>query len=86
MKEIISLSSKAKANRYGKSPSFSTEALAPFPGSLSEMPLRSIPAITWLIKLSNNRPRECLGFQTPAEVSKAKCCTCQLNAAFYFLI
>lgn len=55
MKEIISLFSRAKANRCGKSPSFSTEALAPFHGSLSEMPLRSIPAITWLIKLSNEQ-------------------------------
>src|SRR5512137_2169156 len=55
MKEIFSLSSKAKTNRYGKSQRFSSEVPAPFPGSLSEMPLRFIPAITCLTKHSNER-------------------------------
>jgi hypothetical protein len=55
MKEIFSLSSKAKANRYGKSHRFSSEVQAPFPVSLSEMPLRFIPAITCLIKHKNER-------------------------------
>src|SRR4030066_1592566 len=55
MKEIFSPSSKAKANRYGKSPPFSSGAPAPFRGSSSEMYLQFIPAITWLTKLRNER-------------------------------
>ena len=51
MNEIFSQYSKAKANRYGKSLRFSSEVPVPFHGSLSEMLLRFIPAITWLTKL-----------------------------------
>ena len=53
MNEIISPSSKGKANHYGISLKFSTEAPAPFRGSLSEMPLRLTLAITWLTKPKN---------------------------------
>jgi len=55
MKEIFSPSSKAKANRYGKSHRFSSEVPALFPGSLSEIPLRFIPAITCLTKHRDER-------------------------------
>ena len=55
MKEIFSPSSKATADRYGKSPPFSSGVPAPFHGSFSEMPLRFIPAITCLTKLRNER-------------------------------
>src|SRR5512139_1029133 len=55
MKEISFASSKVEANRYGKSPRFSSEVPVPFHGSLSEMPLRFIPAITSLTKLKNEQ-------------------------------
>src|SRR4030042_3091034 len=55
MTEIFSQSSKAKAARYGKSPWFSSEVPARFHGSLSEMPLRFIPDITWLTKLRSEQ-------------------------------
>ena len=55
MKEISFAYSKVKANRYGKSPRFSSEVPVPFHGSLSEMPLRFIPAIICLAKLRNEQ-------------------------------
>ena len=55
MKEIFSPSTGAMANRYGKSQRFLSEVPAPYPGNLNEMPLRFIPAITCLTKLSNER-------------------------------
>ena len=55
MKEIFLQSSKAKVDRYRKSPQFSSGVPAPFHGSLNEMPLQFIPAIISIIKLRNER-------------------------------
>ena len=55
MNEIFSQYSKAKANRYGRSPQFSSEVPAPFHGSLNETLLRFIPGITSPTKLRIER-------------------------------
>ena len=55
MNEIYLPSSKAKVTPYGRSPRSSSEAPAPFHGSLSAMLLRLIPGTIWLIKLRNGR-------------------------------
>ena len=78
MNEIYLQSSRAKANRYGRSPRFSSEVPVPFHGSLSETLLRFMPAITSLTRLrverigANVNPIGDKGLKTTLSVNTSK--------------